>query len=423
MLKTKITEVIPDGADLYGFDGISKSMVLETLAEIYDIVTALDPFQSKFEVILLERKSSEYYDRATKLLKENFVEKKDEFNEFLNIISKFHFRVKETFISVAKEPIRVESQIQKAKDELLTLEEKISEIRPFYEEIENIKTKTEKFISELETKHTEALDNAGKIKEEIEEIETLKEDAETSSTQIATWEQNIKLLKEDIAAKSVIYEELKTKIEALKTDTEKNYDTNIAFGNLYKSQVEKNREFQLEIQKTIEDANRHGMAGSFKKRKDELRNALVMWGIATIASILILIFISTKLLMNITPQDLEIGKILSRLPIFASCVWLGWFCAKQYEFTSRIMEDYAYKYAVSMAFEGYKNATKDIDPVLQSKLLDMTITNISANPISNYDSSTNHGTPIHELAENFPKKLSAKKKAAGVEVDVSLSEK
>jgi hypothetical protein len=52
----------------------------------------------------------------------------------------------------------------------------------------------------------------------------------------------------------------------------------------------------------------------------------------------------------------------------------------------------------------------------------LTITNISANPITNYDTLTNHGTPVHELAEGIPKKLSLKKKAPGIEVEASISE-
>jgi hypothetical protein len=423
MLKTKVNEILPEGENVYGFEGVSKKLIVDTIADAYLIVSALDEYESNFEAILLERKSSDYYERAAKLLKENFETKKDDFNEFLNIISKIHFRIKETYISIVKEPVRTESQIQKAKEELLTLEEKLAEIKPIYENIVEIKSDTEKFSTELKEKHSEAFKQSEIIKDELNEIEILKSEAEISAGNISTWENNIRDIKKDISANSAIYEDLKTKIDLLKTDATNTSNDLYSLLDVYKHQIDENAKFQTEIQKTIEDANRLGMAGSFKNRKDELNGSLILWGIGTVLSIVLLIVLSTIFLMQIKREDLEIGKVLLRLPIFASCVWLGWFCAKQYGFTSRIMEDYAYKYAVSMAFEGYKNATKDIDPVLQSKLLDMTITNISANPISNYDSLTNHGTPFHEIAENIPKRLSAKKKAAGVEVDVSLSEK
>lgn len=422
ILKSKVNDVLPDGQDIFGFSGISKPMIIETLDDAYNIVSTLDSYEKKFEAILLERKSSEYFDRASKLLKENFEHKRDEFNEFLNVISKFHFRIKEAYISLVKEPIRVESQIEKAREELLALEEKITEIRPFYEEILEMKSNVESFASDLKEKHTDAINKSETIKTELEEIDSLKEDAETASSQISTWEKNIKELKEEIAIKVVTFEELKTKIELLKDDTAKTFESNVGVASRYENQVKQNSKFQEEIQKTIEDANRHGMAGSFKKRKDELKWSLVLWGGATLVSIGLLIFLSSRLLIEFKKEDFEMSRVLARLPIFASCVWLGWFCAKQYGFTSRIMEDYAYKYAVSMAFEGYKNSTKDIDPKLQLQLLEMTIMNISRNPLSIYETGSNHGTPIHELLNDIPRKFSVRKKIGNVEAEIKVDE-
>jgi hypothetical protein len=86
------------------------------------------------------------------------------------------------------------------------------------------------------------------------------------------------------------------------------------------------------------------------------------------------------------------------------------------------MEDYSYKYAVSMAFEGYKKATKEIDQDLQVKLLEMTIYNISNNPLSIYETDNNHGTPYHELLKDFPRTFSFKKKAGIIETEAKLGE-
>ena len=229
-----------------------------------------------------------------------------------------------------------------------------------------IYSNVENFESDLEEKHLEAIKNSGIIQIDMAAIESLKGTASDTADQIAAWEKNIRELREEIIIKTVAFEDLKARVEILKKDTEETYDTNRVLNEKYKKQVEDNKSFQEQIQKTIEDANRHGMAGSFKKRKDELKFSLILWGVATIVSIGLLIFLSSRLLMEFKKEDFEVSRVLSRLPIFASCIWLGWFCAKQYGFTSRIMEDYAYKYAVSMAFEGYKNSTKDIDPIAGS---------------------------------------------------------
>ncbi|UXX77894.1 hypothetical protein N7E81_10995 [Reichenbachiella carrageenanivorans] len=169
------------------------------------------------------------------------------------------------------------------------------------------------------------------------------------------------------------------------------------------------------IQKTIEDANRAGMAGSFKKRKDELRWTLVFWQFFTIASLGLLIYLSFVLVKPLI-SDPNWEEIIVKLPILASCVWLCWFSSKQYGFTARIREDYSYKYAVSMAFEGYKNAAREINADLLEQLLSLTVLNISKNPISIFDTRNNHGSPINEIIDSTLKRFHIKGTREGVEV-------
>jgi hypothetical protein len=420
ILKNRVNEVIPDSENVFGFEGISKGMIIQVIDETYSIVSLLDQFESDFEAILFERKTSEYYESAAKLLKENLETEKDAFNDFLNLLGKMHFRAKEAYIAVANEPIRAEANIKKAKEELLELQTTLNEIKPIHEEILKIQAESKNFISELDAKHTSALEKEELITENFNEINIQRTEVEKSAKQIPNWEENIKNLKEEISSKSVIYEELKTKIELLKGENEINTEKNKKLLDEFEKQLTDNAVFQEQIQKTIEDANRHGMAGSFKKRKDELRWALILCGALTLGSIITLIVLSYNILFEISLKDLEAVKLLARIPIFASCVWLGWFCAKQYGFTTRVMEDYSYKYAVSMAFEGYKKATRDIDEGLQLKLLEMTIYNISNNPLNIYETTNNDGTPYHEFLKNLPKLLSFRTKKGIIETETTI---
>lgn len=395
-------------------------MIVSVVDESYDVLSLLDDYASSFEAILLERKTSDYYDKMSKLLRDKIETRKDDFNEFLNLLSKLHYRIKEAYIAVAKEPIRTEAQISIAKNALSELQNNLQEISPVYDELKSVSTTLDSLNQAAIEGQKKTIANEEKVISYLEEIESLKSDATTSAQQIPIWEQSIQTIKEDIGSKTVEYTELKKKVDILKEDSEKILEQNRQQQETLNAQLKQNEEFSEQIQKTIEDANRHGMAGSFKKRKDELNKSLILWGIATVVSILILIFLSYKVLLEIKKEDLEVGKILARLPIFASCVWLGWFCAKQYGFTSRIMEDYSYKFAVSMAFEGYKNSTKDIDEDLQLKLLELTIYNISKNPLSIYETKSNHGTPIHELMEQLPKSLSLKKEVGGIKSEAKV---
>jgi hypothetical protein len=265
-------------------------------------------------------------------------------------------------------------------------------------------------LNELKIKHELSIENENKIYEFLNIIEETQENLTEAEEQIESWKNEIKEIDAYFITTKKEIQELDEKINNV---NEKNLKNVVSIDQQIKDNkdiIKTNNQQQKEIQKTIEDANRHGMAGSFKKRKDELTLPLRLWTAATILSLLGLITISYFIVEPILTGSFEHQDIYVKIPIFASCVWLGWFCAKQYGFTSRIREDYSYKYAVSMAFEGYKNETREIDEDLLKSLLELTILNISKNPITIYDTKSNHGTPYNEFLENIlkTKKLDSK---------------
>ena len=75
-----------------------------------------------------------------------------------------------------------------------------------------------------------------------------------------------------------------------------------------------------------------------------------------------------------------LAALLYRLPVVAPVVWLAWFAAKQYGYASRLSEDYAYKAASAMAFEGYKR--ESTDDATKLKLLETAINNFGDNPMT-----------------------------------------
>lgn len=183
-------------------------------------------------------------------------------------------------------------------------------------------------------------------------------------------------------------------------------------------QLDLNQTHQENIKSTIEDVSRLGMAGSFKKRKDELKWAQWIWAILTIMSLITLIGISCWIMKPlISNGDAELNSLFFKIPMFVSAVWLGWFCSRQYGFNTRIREDYAYKYAISMAFEGYKNEAKEINPELLEKLIELTILNAARSPERIFNSKTNHGSPYNEILDSVTQNLFSNKKNVDQKVD------
>lgn len=229
--------------------------------------------------------------------------------------------------------------------------------------------------------------------------------AKTDSDAIATYMSNAKLLASDITTNAGTVDTLLTQV---KSDAIEISELTADFTNL-KTELEESKGTQKELFAQFEgyrqkvdgllgDTNRVTMAASFITRKAELNWPLGLWVGVFILSIIGLVSISAYYLI----PSLSAGKweeAFVHLPLTAPLIWLGWFSAKQYGYTVRLREDYAYKVASAMAFEGYKREAEETDDELKKKLLDTAINNLSDNPLRVYSGHENHASPLHEILE------------------------
>jgi predicted nucleic acid-binding Zn-ribbon protein len=406
LLKNKISDTLPDDNDILGYNGISKHIIIESLAQSYELLAVLEGYNDKFETIFAKRTVAELIDHSNSYLNENWNtdSANEKFNDFLKNISGIRFTLKEAYLSLNNSPLRLENEIVTAKEKLKELTGGLESIETTKTEIELIKSESKELIADLEKKHILSIENEKKINEFSQNVELIDEDLKGTSEKINLWKTEIQSIRDDISKKQTELSTIKSEIEEVQESNSLNNETIEGFIETLKDQITINKKHQDYIQKTIEDVSRAGMAGSFKKRKDELKWIQLVWAVFTILSISGLLYISFTIVEPfISNHEYDLNQLFFKLPIIASAVWLGWFCAKQYGFTSRIIEDYSFKYAVSMAFEGYRKDAKEIDESLLQKLLGLTIINISKSPVSNFDSKSNHGTPYNELIESFMK--------------------
>lgn len=413
--KTRLTklmnsvELFSDETDLFGFQGISKVIIEESLSQDYSLLEIIENYSETFEVIYLKRFIAQTFEKCNGLLEK--IDKEDNFNKFLGLISKLHYNIKETYISVVKEPIKTDIEIYNSKKTLEDLIQKSTELQTSFDEISTLLDNSKSIIDSIaNTQNTisnndkTSIENAELIKKQIAEISANYGNVSTWTASISNIESQINTHKSNLE-----------KLILSATENDKNINSNKEKLNLlvksFSEYLEKDKEFQNQIQNTLEGASQHGMAGSFKKRKDELGWTAAFWIFATISSIIALAYALTEFK---TGKTYSLNQFLTRLPIAAPFIWLGWFCSKQYGFTSRIREDYSYKYAISMAFEKYKNETKEIDEKLLNQLLELTVVNVSSSPLYLYDTKSNHGTPFHEFFESLFKRITGK---ANVNID------
>jgi DNA repair ATPase RecN len=410
-LKNKVLDVIPEGEDVLGFPGIKKELISESITDTYQILELLSQFENRFESVLLQRRLAECIDKATEYLKEKFKNQDaDDFNKFLNKIAEMHYASKETYILFSKEPIRLDAALTKAKEHLADLENQNIQIQPIIDNLTSAFNSSNSIVETLTENNKDSSKKLEEISNTFSSVINLKKKADTAATSINKIDDQVQATKIEILNYQAHISELSKKLQTTYEQLEKNKSDFETALNSLQSSITQNDIHQKSIQETIENANRLGMAASFKKRKDELSKPYWAWGIATVVTICILIITSYSVFTILKDKPFSYEYLLVRIPIFASFVWLGWFCAKQFGFVSRIREDYSYKYAVSMAFEGYKNATKEINEEMLEHLLSLTLQNISSNPLTIYETGSNHGTPVNEILSNWTKKGKVKSK-------------
>ncbi|MGH8003654.1 MAG: hypothetical protein ACRECJ_02880, partial [Limisphaerales bacterium] len=121
----------------------------------------------------------------------------------------------------------------------------------------------------------------------------------------------------------------------------------------------------------------------------------------------VLTWLAYKIVLPLLLNESEFDwlKILARLPLFAPLVWFSWLSAKQYGYSARLWEDYSFKYASAMAFEGYKREAAGVSTDLLKLLMEVSIVNFANNPLRIFDSTTNHAHPLNELTDDSKGKL------------------
>jgi len=399
-----VKEKFPDDNDIFGYNGITKASIIHSLDNSYTFLGLLETINNDIEIVWIRRKLAKYFDELTSILKEYNTETWiQNFDRFLDIVFEMRINLKELYTTLTDKPIRADEDIQKAKEQYNELQTTCTSIASKLETINNGSDKSNLLLEELKslkTSLTTANEEAKKIITNITGIEVSANGSnktiEDVTPKISTTFSEIKELQKSINIEA-------DKINTMSASCEKNIEKIKQREDSLQKQIELDEKLQKEIQQTLQDVNKHGMAGAFLKRKKELKATAVIWAVLSVISMGVLIYISYKFAVSvlITSDNSDLLKHLFKIPSVIAGIWLCWFCAKQFGYTIRIREDYSYKYAISMAFEGYKNETRDINEELLEKLLEVTVANISSNPIVLYNSKSNHGSPWHELTDGI----------------------
>lgn len=248
----------------------------------------------------------------------------------------------------------------------------------------------------LETRLSDAEPRTGRLTEMVQRIELayqaadqLPADLQTLAEDRAKVAELLKFAKQDY-----------TDISKFETDA------GVSKSNLTKMESEAKAALE-KCHSAYAAATSQGLATAFSERSSALATSMWVWTIAFVVALVVGAVFGTQrvhqigeLLKNpaMTNWALGVNLFLAALSVGAP-IWFGWMATKQINQRFRLSEDYAFKAAVSRAYEGYRKEAARIDKDLEARLLASALNRLDEQPLR-FVETDNHGSPWHELASS-----------------------
>jgi hypothetical protein len=293
-------------------------------------------------------------------------------------------------------------------------------------------------LEQLRTMSEESSTLVARIKECSDEAES---HSEASAGHEETAETNAKYTS---VAKSQV-EQLEKELQSIRSEAKSHLqqtsDLSVAAVELEET-IEADRErldkltsrcenLQTQIEALLPGATGAGLAKAFSDRKKDFGRPRLLWTALSVLSILAVVLVGLAgqrgFLELIDIQELSWGPILEgllmRLPVAGPLVWLAVYAGRHQLIASRIEEDYAYKEAVSRAFEGYKREMGAIDEIVDdanalTTLCSNVLRTLSVEPGRMYVDRPQDFTPLNTVFDAItPEHITAVAKMTGVEGD------
>ncbi|MCW0506939.1 hypothetical protein [Aeromonas piscicola] len=402
-LKNLVEKNLPDGDDIFGYAGISKALIIDFVESSHKFSYELVNLEPNFEITILKRKVSKLLELCKDYLNDDAKGylKEKKFDSFIDNLTEIRDQIRITYIVVVDKSLRKEAEAAEIQENYEILKKSYEDFEDRFiavdQSLQTVNDSKEK-IDEVKNDLLVFLDTA---RGNIDDISSFRAVSESNCDSIEKHENEARSKKEFLIESAEKLNNLILKSQNLKSESDSMLKSINSLSGQLEEQIKLNSEKQREIQDTLGNANRVGMAGSFKIRKEELSKPILMWGIIFAAAILSIFSVAVYFIAPVLKSggDIAYWSVLTKMLLATPFVWLAWMSAKQYGYLSRISEDYAYKYASAMAFEGYKKHAVEVDDGLLHELLSISIANLSQNPIRLFQSKDNHASPINELVK------------------------
>jgi hypothetical protein len=279
-----------------------------------------------------------------------------------------------------------------------------------FKEIETLRTtidSTQKSAAEALTLTTQAKSTAEGAQAQTQQFSVTANEATTAITDIkkAVTQSKAEII-ELLAQAKTAESNLAGTIERLVKSDE--------IARSHEARVEKltndANELKARVEGLLPGATSAGLASSFNAQKTRFSRPQLWW-IGTFAGCILLLFLValpsfySAVWGDPTKHTWEmiLRGLVMRLPIVIPLIWLAIYAGRNYMLSIRLEEDYAYKEAISRAFEGYKREMGGIplgdgaNKTPLNTLCENVLKALSERPGRIYDGKVQDVTPLAEI--------------------------
>lgn len=407
-IKKRLQEVLPDPLPtIEGYEGITKALLIKLCDDIHamsDSIEAQPGSVEAIEVAALNRFSVQVHETIKDTLESDGLASKSDkkLPGIIDALSQIYERTKQAYLILVKQQLRDEQEIALIRGILIELKEQRvaleTEVSALNKQIEAAK-EADKDFQDILTHATETDEAAeGRVKAANSMFTNIK----AIHDKLEGWEQ---AATDAVAAATTADGEITKKAGELETlkkafiQHKDAMDQQVRDANGIADRI---RLLNEEAEKTLADTNRASLAGSFKERKAAAENTMIWFAGAFLFAIVCLVITAICLFRHAvsggTVEPMTVTEIVIRVSLLGPFVWLAWFAAEQFSRANRVREDYTYKYASAMAYEGFKKAVEDRGPELADALMAVAISNLAENPVRLYDKAQHdHSSPVSQL--------------------------
>jgi hypothetical protein len=332
-------------------------------------------------------------------------------------------RVDQSQATISQIRAEAESAKQAVAEALATIEQARAAAKSGSEQAKNFRTQAEKAASDAAAHHKStigsssaagtaresALADSGRVAEVLEGVTELAAKVEAHATTAGELD----------AAMGDANEQAQKLVTSMADADSKAKNTVSVLATREKEFVELQLEFKAlhaRIESLLPNATSAGLATAFREQKARFERPQKMWLATFVATILALLASSLWGLPGSDSWDAMGRHLVHRLPIIAPLIWLAIYAGRHYGLALRLQEEYAYKEAVSAAFEGYKREMNTVGAATDGRsplvtLCENVLNTLGQRPGRIYEGKHDDITPMNTAASAVKDAAMAAKEA------------